>query len=391
MKQFSQGLIIFSTFLFGCENRESGLNQFTSSSDTLIIRTNKHIDSGPFYSLSFPITFKDIAEEVIMDIKIPNEIEETKVFQLSTDFAEEQPNYVSIISGLMNNEKIYVVDANNNTSFNDDSIRTIKKMKWDSSEELIKCKYHISNGQQIVEDSSWIQIREENNNISLAIKEHLRATLYIDNEKFELGITDLFSGNFTYGNSSWIAILSTEDITIDSLFERDLLTIGEYIKLEQHYYRFEGITNNGEFITLIKEKDFYNKVGTQVGMIAPDFNAITISGDTISSSILDNKLTVIANSCGCGGDKKSTQAYYEMERLFGNTIKILHVDSKIEKSSIGIHIDSEKEFNKEFYNNYRQEFCSRICYVIGKDKRIIDKFNINEWKSYLPKIIEEKN
>ena len=80
-----------------------------------------------------------------------------------------------------------------------------------------------------------------------------------------------------------------------------------------------------------------------------------------------------------------------MEKLYRNTINLLHVDSNIEKSNIGIHIDSEEDFNKDFYNNYRQEYCSRICYVIGKDKRIIDKFNINEWKSYLPKIIEEKN
>ena len=123
-------------------------------------------------------------------------------------------------------------------------------------------------------------------------------------------------------------------------------------------------------------------------MIAPEFDGITVAGDTINSLTLHDRVIVIANSCGCGGDKISTEAYNKMEKTFGNNIHILHLDSNIEKGLVGLHIDMKEKYNKDIYKIYRKQFCSRITYVIGKNNKIIDKFKITDWESILPKIIK---
>ena len=48
-------------------------------------------------------------------------------------------------------------------------------------------------------------------------------------------------------------------------------------------------------------------------------------------------------------------------------------------------IDMTEKYNKEIYNNYRKAYCSRVAYVIGSNKRIVDKFDITDWKNFLPK------
>jgi hypothetical protein len=49
----------------------------------------------------------------------------------------------------------------------------------------------------------------------------------------------------------------------------------------------------------------------------------------------------------------------------------------------------QNAFNQDFYDKYRMQYCSRICYVIGTDNRIMDKFLITDWKNNLAKILKE--
>ena len=123
-------------------------------------------------------------------------------------------------------------------------------------------------------------------------------------------------------------------------------------------------------------------------MIAPEFICKTVAGDTVSSSALHDRIMVIANSCECGGDRLSTEAYYDMRKEYTNNIHILRLDSKIDKGSEGLQIDMDEEFNRDIYNKYRNAYCSRMCYVIDKNNRIIDKFPVSKWISDLPKHIK---
>lgn len=391
MKYFLK-IVIYLTSLFSiisCQKNKIIQNQFSSLSDTIIIKTNKVKGNGLFDLGYGSIQFKDTSNTFSNSIKYPKDIKNLKRFQLKTDFKEAKDYNVEILLGNKNGKQVFIVDENNNKDLTDDSIRDSEKIIWSSPPEILKTKYLISNGQQIVKDSSWLCIGNSNGKILLGKREHLIGKFSIDNENFEIGVVEPRNPmSFSYGFIPDISVLSNLGIKKDSINYSDLIQYGEVLNLNNKYYRFDSISNNGDLITLVKDNDFLTKTGTQKGMIAPSFRVITISGDTLKSSDLHNKFTVIANSCGCGGDKKSTQSFYDIQKTFGDSISVLHVDSDMENSGVGVHVDSEKEFNKDFYNNYRKQYCSRICYVIGKDNRIVEKFDINEWKKLLPKIIK---
>jgi len=385
-------IVIYSTLLFSlisCHKNKIVQNQFSSLSDTILIKTKKVKGSGLFDLGYGSIEFKDTSDTFSNSIKYPTDIKNLKRFQLKTDFKETKDYNVEILLGNRNGKQVFVVDENNNKDLTDDTIRECEKIIWSSPPEILKTEYLISNGQQIVKDSSWLCIGNSNGRILLGKREHLIGEFSIDDENFEIGIVEPRNPmSFSYGFFPDIAVLANFGIKKDSINYSDLLQYGEVLNLNNKYYRFDSISNNGDLITLVQDNEFLTKIGTQKGMIAPSFRVITTSGDTLKSSDLNNKFTVVANSCGCGGDKESTQSFYYIEKALGGSINVLHVDSGMKKSDVGIHIDSEEEFNKEFYDNYRKEYCSRICYVIGKDNRIVEKFNINEWENLLPKIIK---
>lgn len=388
MKILLKIILLTTIFYQGCKNDKQVTNQFSSSIDTLIIRTEKQKGDGLFSLGVTPSDFKDTIERFSNSVVIPKQITNIKRMELSTDFWAEKAHFVEIMNGRIGEKEIYIVDENNNKDFTDDSVRIYKPIKWRSTNNLIKCKYLISNGHQIVEDSSWIRIGMFHNDVWHGRSEHLIANFTITKEEFKVGIVDTRSGCFVYGEFPEIALLSHNTETKDTLFQKDILKRGEFLNLNGNYYRFENITNNGEYITLIKEKHFDKEIGTQVGMIAPEFICKTVAGDTLNSSALHDRIMVLANSCGCGGDQMSTEAYYDMRNEYGNKIHLLRLDSKIDKGLEGLQIDLEQEFNRDIYNKYRNAYCSRMCYVIDKNNRIIDKFPVSSWKSDLPKHIE---
>jgi len=388
MKILFKILLLTAILNQGCANDKQVTNQFSSSSDTLIIRTEKQKGGGLFSLGVTPSDFKDTIDEFSNSVVIPKQISNIKRMELSTDFRAEKAHYVDIMNGRIGEKEIFIVDENNNKDFTDDSVRIYKPIKWRSTDDLIKCKYFISNGKEIVEDSSWIRIGILYNDLWYGRSEHLIANFTINKEKFKVGIIDVRAGCFIYGEFPEIALLSNNSKTKDTLFQKDILKIGEFLDFNGNYYRFENISNNGEYITLTKEKDFDKEIGTQVGMIAPEFTCKTVAGDTVRSSALHDRIMVIANSCGCGGDQLSTQAYYDMRQEYANNIHVLRLDSKIDNGLEGFQIDMEQEFNRDIYNKYRNAYCSRMCYVIGKNNRIIDKFPVSNWKSDLPKHIK---
>jgi hypothetical protein len=387
MKILLRMLLLTTILNQGCGRNQKVPNQFSSSSDTLLIRTEKHEGDGLFSLGVRPADFKDTIEEFSNSVVFPKQVADIKRIKMSTDFRAKEAHYIDIMIGRIGKKEILIVDENNNKNFTDDSVRIYKPIRWHSNEGLVKCKYLISNGQQIVEDSSWIRIGTWQNDLWYGRSEHLIANFTINKEKFKIGIVDVKSGCFIYGEFAEIALLSHNLEKKDTLFQKDMSKLGEFINLNGNYYRFENISNNGEFITLIKENNFVKEVGTQVGMIAPEFICKTVAGDTISSLTLHDRIIVIANSCGCGGDQLSMEAYYDIGKEYANYIHILRLDSKIDKGLEGLQIDVADKFNSDIYKKYRNEYCSRMCYIIDKSNRIIDKFPVSDWKSNLPRHI----
>ncbi|OMP29871.1 hypothetical protein [Mangrovimonas sp. DI 80] len=372
-----------------CKKANIGINSFSESNDTISLRLTKQKGSGLFQLGAGSLQFKDTSEVFSYSVKYPKSVDSITRSQLKVDLKEARDFQVEIIKGYKNGIEVFVVDENNNKDFTDDPIREYKPMDWTDSANLVKCEYLISNGRKTIKDSSWLNIGNSHGRFLIGKREFLMSEFNIGNEMYKIGIVESANPlSFTYGYRPEVALLSHLGKEKDTVYNNDLLALGEFLNFNGKYYRFESISNNGDLAILVRERNFGTKIGTQKGMIAPNFKVLTMSGDTLTNTDLKNKFTVIANSCGCGGDKKSTQAFYEMEEQYRNTLNVLHVDSNIKNTDIGIHINSEEGFNKNFYEAYRKTYCSRLCYVIGNNNRIVDKFNINEWKTKLPQLVE---
>lgn len=377
-------LIGFLFFMLSCVKNKNGLNQFTSSSDTLIIKTKKKSGDALFSIGAYPLIFKDTLE-FSTNMSYPEYVINVKRAQRPIYFLPENDNFIEIMKGENEKEWIFVVDENNNKDFSDDSVRIQKKMNWFSSDDLIKIRFETVSEGLKTKDSSWVKIGIVENRLFFGRSEHLIADFSLDDQRYEIGMVDIRAGDFTYGSDSELALLSENSVKKDSLLKKDILKIGEFVQLGVSYYRFEKISANGKHLTLIREKNFEKIIGTQIGMIAPRFNGISTQGEPVNSNSLHDKIIVVANTCACGGDKESSKAFYEIQEKFDGTINLIGLDSKINSKRKGLLLDMEHESNREVYKNLRQMYCSRICLVIGTDNRIIDKFEIANWKKHLDK------
>lgn len=187
--------------------------------------------------------------------------------------------------------------------------------------------------------------------------------------------------------SQFFALLGENEVLRDTLLERDLLNLGEFIRLGKSYYKIEDFYSGSGTIELIKIDDFESKVGVQVEAIAPSFRFISTEGDTIySSSHYKNTNFLIANVSGC--TPRSFDVFNEIQMETTKNLKLIGINSGIKKDLKGVVLDVENEFNNEMYSSYRNAYSSYDCYLINKDGRIIDKFSIFDWKSHLNEFLK---
>lgn len=404
----------------GCISQKEKVNQFTSLSDTLILKTEKVKGYGMFPAGAGPLEFKDTTEhkefsiifpKTISDIKLRLVFIDYKPFML--DYKRRSPdkiaaflkenvsridtsnipsikdNSLSIMSGLRGKETVIIIDENNNKDFTDDSIRTIQPMDFKTITNLIKCNYKIYDGEKLINDSTWINIGTLYGNLFFFVSNHLLASFSIDKQEYQLGIIDKQS-HFGF-DEPIMALLSEKGLKKDSLPKSDLIYKGEYVKLNDSYYRFDNISNDGKRITLIKEKDISNKTGTQVGMIAPYFIRKAMSGDTLTLNRYKGQYLLLANLTAC--TPETYKQYSELTKLYQGKLNYIGLDNSIEtlpKSIAELKLPGEfiiaEEEKDDLQHYYRPDYSSRTCFLINPEGRIIDKFDIENWKIALKKI-----
>ena len=418
MKSIYLTLAVTIILLSGCDQKEE-VNQFTSEQDTLVLTTVKQMGNGLFSSGAGSLYFQDTTERYLYPIVFPNDIDEIrlalrfidlKVWQfnrykkgeselkyLLDDIANgdldtlncptTEQNYINIMTGYKDSVSVFIVDENNNKDFRDDSVRVYQELNWRSTENLIKFTYEIFDGQSIVKDSSWINIGTlGGSDLWSYISQYFTADLSIDDQSYQIGISDEQSG-FTYDLAPRIALLSENGISKDTLLKSEVMYLDEYIKLGNTYYRFDRITNSGKYVTLIKENDFEDLEGTQVGMLAPGFTFKSYAGDTIHSTALHDKPLLIANISGC--TSRSFSVYTEMSKRYADKLFVLGLTPHITEDFGGTLADTEDPVNKGIYDIYRHAYSSYTCYLIGTNNRIIDKFDVFKWEAHLSKYFGE--
>ena len=363
---------------------------FSSLNDTIELEAHRIKGPGLFSIGAGYLMLEDTNQLFSYPVKYPTGISEVRGAHVSTDFRDFDEDYVDVLVGQIDDSDVYIVDQNDNQDFTDDSVRILQPIDWTSSRNSVETIVRVYSGTSIVQDTSWVRIALSNDNILYSRDEHLEARLSFNNHEYTLGLIDIpFVATFRYGGDPQIAIQSIDSIYKDSVSPGELYSLGEYILLDTTYYRFDSLSQDGSQVILVKEEHFNEKYGTQVGMLAPEFTSVSITGDTLESSILSVKPSVIANSCGCGGDIESVQAVNDLKGKYGSKIHILHLDHRLRESNADWVIDMSDSFNDEVNRVYRKQYCSRTAYIIGVDNRVLDKFNIRDWKATLSDILDD--
>lgn len=396
MKVLQFLLTISLMTIMGCNSlKEHPVNHFTSSCDTIVLITEKIKGSDLFPDNAGVIHFFDTTEFYKYPVKFPKNITNIKISYKIIDFKKFnyesfhnkaswddlslKNNSVCLMSGRMGNDTILIFDENNNKDFSDDSVRLYKKMDWKTTTKLIKSKYIVNNGKEIVEDSTWVNIGTlDGTELWFFVSNHLESSFSIDNNTYQIGVVDEQS-QYCF-DEPILALISQNGIRKDTLLKTEILKKGEYLKLKDTYYRFDTISNDGKYVTLIKEKDFSSKIGTQVGMIAPSFKCKTTEGEFIDSDNIKEKL-LLANISGC--TSTSYDKYNQLISAYSDIFYILGIEFGISTKIKGKLVDVEDEYNKDLYEKYRRAYSCYDCYLINTEGRIIDKFDIFSWEKNL--------
>jgi peroxiredoxin len=398
----------------GCNQQKEAFNRFSISQDTLYLKAEKVKGRGVFpihatdlyfdstnqskFQLIFPKNISNIKIEIItIDIK-PFCFEQHKSGNFNEylcpilfnknradtlHFPALKDNSIFIMSGIRGKDSIFIADENNNKDFRDDSIRNFQVFDRYSTINLIKCKYKIYNGEKMIDDSSWFKIGIDpgDKSILYSTRQYFVSIFSIDSDTYKIGVADdRFCMDFPI-----LALLPQEGV------EKDFIKQGEYLKLKDSYYCFKDVTNDGRVITLVKEKDFEHKTGTQVGMLAPGFKCRTIDGDSVSLDDYKGKYFLIINVSSCRYPVSPYQCFKDITETYKNKISILGIDNsskflnkKIRELKLSGKFVIKMGENESIWQ-YRPDFCSRTCFLINSEGRIIDKFEIRDWESSLKK------
>jgi hypothetical protein len=404
--------IISTVAIIGCNSpKEYLVNHFTSSCDTIILTTEKMKGYDIFPMDAGVLHFFDTTEFYKYQVKFPGNISNIKISYKIIDFKKFsyeafhnkalwddlslKNNSVCVMSGRRGNDTVFVLDENNNKDFSDDSVRLYKNMDWKTTTKLIKSKYFVNNGKEIVEDSTWVNIGTiDGTELWFFVSNHLESSFSIDGNPYQIGIVDKQS-QYCF-DEPILSLISQNGIRKDTLLETELLKKGEYLKLEDNYYRFDTISNDGKYITLIKEKDFNSKIGTQVGMISPDFNCHSITGDSISSINYRGKYLLIINVSACWSKISSYKCYKDLTEAYEGKFEFIGIDNSpvtLDNNIRNLNLKGSfviAENNPVLQKAFRPAYCSRTCFLINPAGRIIDKFEIFDWESSLTRIFGNK-
>lgn len=431
MNKISFLFIIFILVVISCNNFKTNDNKFSSSDKILNLETTKHKGCGLFEPSTGSLYFQKPSENHFgLVFKLPQGIDSIKIatklldikpsiyksFKNGGDTAsfnysvtkfnidtanipkqEIKQNYLSILKGNINDSTIIIVDQNNNRDFTDDPIRAIEPMQWKSIKSLIDFNYEIFNDSVIVAAHSWANIGQskKNDNLLCFVSHFVSSKFSIDDNSYTIAVSD-GQWNCSFDEIS-IAIIEENGIKKDTLITQDYLKRGEYLKLGNQYYKFEDISNDGSKIKLIKEDNFENKIGTQVGMIAPNFTSKSLAGNIISLNDYKGQFLLIANLTGCWSKISSYQHYKDITESLKGKINFIGIDNSTESLPINIkNLELSGQFifaeenNDEIQKYYRPDFSSRTCFLINQEGRVLDKFEISEWKKSLMNHFKEE-
>lgn len=407
-----QHLLLLSILplLTSCQLEESfPMGQFSSLQDTLVLSSIKHRGTGLFMVGAGSFNFRDTTDEFIQErldypIQYPNGVDSLKVgyriiafkpFRYwdhpepkpdSTSLSTDKANTILAMSGIQEGEEIYIYDQNHNQDFRDDSVRTMGTLDWKPSEDLIPCYYTIEKGNgERLQDTSWFRIGEFNGRVLSQSNQHITSTFSIDDYEYQIGVVDYNSGSFDFFRPQ-ISVLAEGNLKRDTLLLRDYYDIGEHLKLGKYHYRFVDFYSGDGTVVLVKDPDFDKKVAVQIDALAPEFEFVSLNGDTLTKDSFKEDFLLITNFSGC--TQRSYDVYQDILEAELENFSIVGIESGLSVDLGGITLDVEDPFNEDMYKKYRSWYSSYDSYLIEKSGRIVDKFSIFDWEDHLKDFLD---
>lgn len=401
--------------IFACKEISSPVNRFSSQSDTLIISTEKlkgiglfrlgaggasfrdttewkNLERFQFYP-DYPVEYPENVEEIKLGIRIMmfdslRYYKESGQVHVQQNFAKED-QILLMVKCTQNNEDFLIVDENHNSDFRDDSVRRFEKWDWNYDTLLIPCTYEIKTGNDSYVDTSWFKIGYKDDYLLQSTSQHLIADITIDNQNFTLGVADMNHSSFCFFKPIMYPF-AENGIKRDTFLQKDIVGIGDYIRLGKYHYKFDRLYNGSGTVVLIKEANFNNLTGSQVGMNYPEFKCLTIQGDTlVSTEMIKDKPLLIVNISGC--TSRSYSVFKELNNVLKQDLNIIALDYGVPMDLDGTLVDVEIDYNEDIYAKYRQAYSSYDCYLIDTTGRILDKFSIFNWESNLSEFFGKVN
>lgn len=388
--------------------------------DTLILSTRKHKGHGMFGGGFGTLYMEEIPEKDAVLSLIPQEISSPLMGKhfVDTDFLayynvksrspenleefihtygidtanmpSESENRIHLILGMRGQDSVYIVDENGNNDYRDDPVRTLETLIYKEDAPLpepVMCHYLIYNGEYMVKDSGWVIVAKgSDGRPRISVAQRVVSSFSLQNQEYEIQVMDWIpSASFCFDHPI-ISITAQNGQEKDSLLYSERLELGEYLQLGDSFYKFDNISNDGKEITLIREGDVSDKVGKQVGFLAPDFSCVTTEGDSISLENFQGKYVLLVNITACWSEPMSYEHYKQLSEQYLSKLDILAIDASkgplqanIRQLGLkGTFILSPE--NRAISNHYREDFCSRTCFLINPDGHIVDKFQIHDWQ-----------
>jgi hypothetical protein len=387
---FSQTVLLSNNFKGGTDTlilkstRVKGVGLFQLGAGSALIGDTVEFRSRIPYK-DYPLIFPDGIKNIELGIHAislrPLRFRSADGKDLIQEPLSVAENCFGLMYGTWDNREILIVDQNHNGDFRDDTVRSVHEFGWGRKpNSLLVCKYIVKAEGKIISDSSWIEIGTARERLLMSTYQHQVSNVAIGKYFSQLGVADENGGSFCYLRPI-LALLSENGIRRDTLFSRDFVSKGQYIKLGSDFYKFHDFYSGDGTIVLIKENDFAKQVGVQVGLISPDFRFKTVTGDTLTSVVFKNKKVLIVNVSGC--TPSSYEIYKELNKAAEGKLTILGINSGVVKGLSGMMVDVTDSYNEFLYNQFRNAYSSYDCFLISEEGRVIDKFDVFDWKSHL--------
>jgi len=397
---------ILAGLFFTTAQSQSSL-QYIDYPDTLILDTHLEKGVGLFLAGAGEMQYKDTSEVkkwgYFKDSAIiyPKNLDSLKVTIISIYFTpfrfyglsgkkvKQQDNMaknfqlILSVKGYLGGAEVIIVDQNHNQDLTDDPIRKLHDLDWYDRDGLIRCDYTIRAEGENIPKYGWKNIGYLHGGIWAFTSQYVEAEFSVNSMFYKIGVKDRNGSGFCFFRPQ-LALLTSDGNMKDTLTQRDYINKGEFVFLDGQTYKFHEFYNGSGTIVLVKEHDYENKIGIQVGLLAPDFNVKTKTGEIVSKGDLMGKPLMIVNLTGCNGPE-TYQHYEDLFAKFKNTFSIIALEPQISGKLPGILVDTEDAFNKDFYMNYRNAYSSYDCFQISLDGRIKDVFNIYDWEKSMLK------